>query len=205
MKTFIKIKVGYIVFDNVQSVSGTVKSVNYESNTAEVEVSPENTVISKLTNLTVFNNKDKGDSNLEIKVKYFNPKLTKIAKISQGDWIDLRAAETVVLKAGESRLIPLGVAMKLPENYEAPVIPRSSTYKNFGVLQTNSFGLIDNSYSGNDDQWLFPAYATRDTVINFDDRICQFRIQKRMPKVTFTEVDTLDDVNRGGFGSTGTK
>lgn len=140
---------------------------------------------------------------LEIKIKYFSD-IEKVKKINVGDWIDLRSAIDVELFQGEYKLIPLGVGMKLPEGYEAVVVPRSSTFKNFGVLQTNGLGIIDNSYSGNDDQWRFPAYATRDTKINKNDRICQFRIQKIMDKVEFVEVENLDDVNRGGLGSTGT-
>jgi dUTP pyrophosphatase len=142
---------------------------------------------------------------MQIKIKYFNENLPKIEKISNGDWIDLRAAETVEMKQGEFKLIPLGVGMKLPEGYEANIVPRSSTFKNFGILQTNSFAVIDNSYSGNDDQWLFPALAMRDTVINEGDRICQFRINGKMPYVEFDTVTELDEVSRGGIGSTGTK
>jgi dUTPase len=142
---------------------------------------------------------------LQIKVKYFDKEIPKLQKIKQGDWIDLRAAETVELKQGEFKLIPLGIGMKLPKGYEANIVPRSSTFKNFGILQTNSFGVVDESYSGNDDQWFFPALAMRDTKIEKGDRICQFRINKKMPEVDFVEVEFLDEVNRGGHGSTGTK
>ena len=142
---------------------------------------------------------------LQIKVKYFDKEIPKLQKIKQGDWIDLRAAETVELKQGEFKLIPLGIGMKLPKGYEANVVPRSSTFKNFGILQTNSYGVIDESYSGNDDQWFFPALAMRDTKIEKGDRICQFRINKKMPEVDFVEVEFLDEVSRGGHGSTGTK
>lgn len=142
---------------------------------------------------------------MEIKVKYFDKEIDKIKKINIGDWTDLRAAETVELKAGEFKLIKLGVGMKLPAGYEAYVVPRSSTFKNFGILQTNSMGIIDNSYSGNNDQWMFPALAMRDTVINKNDRICQFRIMPSQAAITFEEVELLDDSDRGGFGSTGTK
>lgn len=138
-----------------------------------------------------------------IKIKYHDDKIDKIEKFSNGDWIDLRAAETVVLKEGESALISLGISMKLPNGYEAHMAPRSSTYKNFGIIQTNSFGVIDNSYSGTNDIWKFPARAIRDTVINKNDRICQFRIVKKMPDVIFDEVDVLDNSDRGGFGSSG--
>lgn len=142
---------------------------------------------------------------MEIKVKYFDKEIDKLKKISQGDWTDLRAAETVELKAGEFKLIPLGIGMKLPIGYEANVVPRSSTFKNFGVLQTNSMGVIDNSYSGDNDQWFFPALAMRNTVINKNDRICQFRIMASQPAITFEEVEFLDEVDRGGHGSTGIK
>lgn len=138
-----------------------------------------------------------------IKIKYFDNEIDKIEKISNGDWIDLRSAETVELKKGEFHLIPLGVGMKLPNGYEANIVPRSSTYKNFKVLQTNSMAVIDNSYSGEDDQWLYPVIAMEDTVIYKNDRICQFRIQKIQPEIDFEEVEHLDKVSRGGIGSTG--
>ena len=138
-----------------------------------------------------------------IKIKYHTDEIDKIKEIAVGDWIDLRAAETVAMNTGDFKLISLGVSMKLPEGYETHVVPRSSTFKKWGVLQTNSTGIIDNSYSGTNDIWRFPALAMRDTVINKNDRICQFRIVKRQPTVEFEEVDTLDSVDRGGFGSTG--
>jgi dUTP pyrophosphatase len=139
----------------------------------------------------------------QIKIKYHNPDLAKIEKIEVGDWIDLRAAENVKLSTGEFKLINLGISMKLPEGYEAHVVPRSSTFKTWGILQTNSMGIIDNSYSGTNDIWRFPAYAIRDTEIKVNDRLCQFRIVKKQPQVEFIEVDKLDDTDRGGFGSTG--
>lgn len=142
---------------------------------------------------------------MQIKIKYFTDKIEKIAPISKGDWIDLRSAETITLKKGEFKLIPLGVAMQLPEGYEAHVAPRSSTFKNFGILQTNSVGVVDNSYCGNNDQWFFPALAVRDTVINVNDRICQFRIVENQPKINFIEVENLENEDRGGHGSTGIK
>lgn len=139
-----------------------------------------------------------------IKIKYFDDEIDKIEKISKGDLIDLRAAETVKMKKGEFRLISLGVGMKLPKGYKANVYPRSSTYKNFGIILANSVGQIDNSYSGDNDEWRFPAIALRDTVIRKNDRICQFEIQKIQPEIEFVEVDHLDDESRGGVGSTGT-
>ncbi|MFO6495618.1 MULTISPECIES: dUTP diphosphatase [Bacillus] len=142
---------------------------------------------------------------LQIKIKYLDQTQTRISKIEQGDWIDLRSAEDVSIQKGEFKLIPLGVAMELPEDYEAHVVPRSSTYKHFGIIQTNSMGVIDESYKGDDDFWFFPAYALRDTEIKKGDRICQFRIMKKMPAVELVEVDHLGNENRGGHGSTGTK
>lgn len=138
-----------------------------------------------------------------IKIKYFDDEIDKIEPFVRGDWTDLRSAETIELMKGEFHLIPLGVGMKLPEGYEANIVPRSSTYKNFKVIQTNHYGVIDNSYSGDSDQWFYPVIAMEDTVIHKNDRICQFRINKIQPEIVFEEVEHLDDVNRGGFGSTG--
>ena len=139
----------------------------------------------------------------KIQIKYFDNEIDKIEKISKGDLIDLRAAKDVEMKAGEFKLIPLGVGMKLPDGYKANVYPRSSTYKNFGIILANSVGQIDNSYSGDNDQWHFPAVALRDTVIHKNDRICQFEIQKIQPEIEFEEVEHLDTESRGGIGSTG--
>ncbi len=138
-----------------------------------------------------------------IKIKYHLDSLPRLQKISKGDWIDLYVAEHVIMQAGEYRLISLGVSLQLPEGYEAHVIPRSSTYKNFGIIQANSFGLIDGSYKGDNDVWMFPAIAMRDTEINIGDRICQFRIMEAMPQIIFEEVTNLDGISRNGFGSTG--
>ena len=104
------------------------------------------------------------------------------------------------MQTGEFRLIPLGVAMQLPEGYEAHIVPRSSTYKNFGIIQTNHTGIVDNSYCGSNDWWYMPAYALRDTVIHKNDRICQFRIVENQPKIVFDEVAQLDGKDRGGSG-----
>ena len=139
-----------------------------------------------------------------IKIKYFSEEIERLCYIAgKSDWIDLRSAKEVTLKAGEYCLIPLGVAIKLPKGYEALVIPRSSTFKNFGILQTNSCGLIDESYCGDNDQWYFPALAIRDTVIHVNDRICQFRIIRHQPELLFEEKTVLAGEDRGGFGSTG--
>ena len=140
---------------------------------------------------------------MKIKIIYHNKNLKRLESLKLGDWIDLREAENVSLKAGESRYISLGVSMKLPEGYEAHVAPRSSTFKTWGILQTNSVGIVDNSYSGTNDIWKYPVLATRDTEIAENDRICQFRIIEKMPELEFEEVAALDDVDRGGFGSTG--
>ena len=140
---------------------------------------------------------------LEILVKYHDQDLGKIEKFPVGDWIDLRSAETVAMVAGDFKIISLGISMKLPEGYEAHVLPRSSTFKKWGILLTNSMGIIDESYCGERDIWGFPALAMRPTTIFKGDRICQFRIMKKMPEVKFTEVDHMEDKNRGGFGSTG--
>lgn len=137
-------------------------------------------------------------------IKYFTDKIEKLTYIDgKSDWIDLRAAEDVALKAGEFKLIPLGVAMKLPQGYEAHVVPRSSTFKNFGIIQTNHCGIIDESYCGDNDQWYFPAYALRDTEIHVNDRICQFRIMEHQPTIQFEETEKLTGADRGGIGSTG--
>lgn len=139
-----------------------------------------------------------------LQIKYFTDKIDKLTYIDgKSDWIDLRVSEEVDMKAGEWRLIPLGVAIRLPEGYEAHVVPRSSTFKNYGLIQTNHMGVIDCSYCGDNDQWYVPMYAMRDTHIGINERICQFRIMKNQPPLQFEEVEHLSDVDRGGFGSTG--
>ena len=140
-----------------------------------------------------------------IKIKYFTAKIEKLCYIAgNSDWIDLRVAEDVVMKKGEFRLIRLGVAMELPQGYEAHVVPRSSTYKNFGLIQTNHMGVIDESYKGDADEWKWPALAMRDTEVHVGDRLCQFRIMKHQPQINFLEVDSLENEDRGGFGTSGT-
>ena len=141
----------------------------------------------------------------QINIKDFSREIEKLTYIDgKSDWIDLRASEEVELKAGEFRLLPLGVAMELPRGYEAHICPRSSTFKTWGILQSNSMGIVDCSYCGDDDMWRMPVYATRDTVIHVNDRIAQFRIMENQPKIQFEEVAHLGNLNRGGFGSTGT-
>lgn len=141
---------------------------------------------------------------MDIKVKYFTDKIDKLQKIEQGDWIDLRVAENVHMKAGEFKVLHLGVAMQLPAGYEAIVAPRSSTYKNWGIVLSNSFGVIDGSYCSDQDEWRAPVIALMDTDIPINTRLFQFRIQKNQPKLNFITVDELDNPNRGGLGSTGT-
>lgn len=141
---------------------------------------------------------------MEIKVLYHVKDLEPIAKKENGDWIDLRVAEDVRLRAGEFTKISLGVSMKLPEGYTALLVPRSSTFEKYGIIQTNSIGIIDNSYSGENDIWMMPVLATRDIEIPKNTRICQFTIQKNiLSDLIITEVDHLSDSSRGGFGSTG--
>lgn len=141
----------------------------------------------------------------KIKIKYFDKEIDKLEYIGgdKSNWIDLRAAETVCLAKGDFYLIPLGIGMILPDGYEANIVPRSSTYKKFKILQTNCFAVIDNSYSGDLDQWKLPVVAMEDTVIRKNDRICQFRINKIQPEIQFEEVEHLNEYSRGGIGSTG--
>ncbi len=140
----------------------------------------------------------------QIKIQYKDDTIERLKYIDgKSDWIDLRAAERIEMKQGEFKLIPLGVAMQLPKGYEAHIVPRSSTYKNFGIIQTNHTGIVDETYCGPNDWWYMPAYALRDTVIEKNDRICQFRIQEHQPEVLFEEVEALTGQDRGGIGSTG--
>ena len=151
----------------------------------------------------------------KIKIKYFDKEIEKLKYIDgKSDWIDLRAAENMVIEVGDFTIIPLGIAMELPTGYEAHVVPRSSTFKNYGLIQTNSMGIIDESYCGDYDMWRMPVYCLRGntfkdgrmvTIINKGDRVCQFRIVKHQPTIQLEETDKLDGTNRGGFGSTGTK
>ena len=141
----------------------------------------------------------------KITILYHKKQMSRIEKISKGDWIDLRLAKTVTLKKGEYQLLSLGVSIKLPKGYEALVAPRSSTFKNYGIIMANSIGIIDETYCGTNDIWRFPALATKDITIPADTRIAQFRIIKHQPKIEFIIADKLSNSNRGGIGSTGTK
>lgn len=141
---------------------------------------------------------------ITLKIKYHSDQIEKLTYIAgKSDWIDLRSAEDVELKKGEFRLVSLGVSIQLPKGYEAVVVPRSSTYKNYGIIQTNSMGVIDETYCGDNDLWMMPVLAVRDTHIRVNDRICQFRIQKHQPQIIFEETERLNNPDRGGFGSTG--
>lgn len=138
-----------------------------------------------------------------IKIKY-HADIEPLVQKAGSDWIDLRAAEEVKMSPNQFKLIPLGVSMKLPEGYEAHIVPRSSTFKTWGIIQTNHMGVIDESYCGDNDQWMMPVLATKAVIIHKNDRICQFRIVKKQPTILFQEVDSLGEESRGGFGSTGT-
>lgn len=139
-----------------------------------------------------------------IRIKYHSDEIDRLTYVDgKSDWIDLRSAEHVVMKKGDFALIKLGVSMQLPKGYEAVIVPRSSTYKNFGIIQTNHMGVVDETYCGDNDVWMMPALAVRDTEIQINDRICQFRIQKHQPVIAFEEVDCLGNADRGGIGSTG--
>jgi dUTP pyrophosphatase len=142
---------------------------------------------------------------LELRIKYHVEDLIKIEKIEKGDWIDLRSAYDYELKAGEFYLIDLGISVKVPDGYEMHILPRSSSYKNWGILQVNSMGILDQSYCGETDLVKMPVYATRDIKIEKNDRICQFRLIEKMPRIIITEVKKMTDNPRGGFGSTGVK
>lgn len=142
------------------------------------------------------------NNEVSIKIKYHDD-ILPIEINPNGDWVDLRAAEEVEMEPGDFRLISLGISMKLPDGYEAHIVPRSSTFKNWGIIQANHMGVVDNSYCGNNDIWKFPAIAIRKSHIYKNERICQFRIVKKQPTLVFEDVDRLDDVDRGGFGSSG--
>ena len=139
---------------------------------------------------------------VSIKIKYHTD-ILPIELNPNGDWVDLRAAEDIDMNVGDFKLISLGISMKLPDGYEAHIVPRSSTYRHWGIIQANHMGVVDNSYCGDNDIWKFPAIAVRDTTIYKNDRICQFRIVKKQPALEFVEVDRLDEPDRGGFGSSG--
>ena len=140
----------------------------------------------------------------KIRIRYHSQEIEKLRYIDgKSDWIDLRAAEEVSLKAGDFALINMGISVQLPRGYEMIIAARSSTFKNFGLIQTNAIGVVDESYCGDDDIIMMPVYATRDTQVHVNDRLCQFRILRHQPEIVFEEVDSLENESRGGFGSTG--
>ena len=139
-----------------------------------------------------------------IRIKYHSDQIDKLRYIDgKSDWIDLRSAEEISMKAGDFRLVDLGVSVQLPAGYEMLIAARSSTFKNYGLIQTNAVGVVDESYCSDEDHLKWPCYATRDTQIHVNDRICQFRIIEHQPVILFEEVETLGNETRGGFGSTG--
>ena len=147
---------------------------------------------------------------LQMKIKYFSEDAKRLMKIDKGDWIDVYANKDIIIHQGECTLVPLGFAMQLPVGYEAYLLPRSSTFKKWGILVANSMGVIDESYCGDTDEWKLSAYCMKPncpdagyTMIKKGDKIAQFRIQEKMPAVEFIEVDSLGNESRGGFGSTG--
>lgn len=139
-----------------------------------------------------------------LKVKYISDTVSPITILDNGDWIDLRVTEDIMMKKGDFKILPLGVAIELPKGYEALIVPRSSTFKKYHILQTNGIGIIDESYCGNNDEWKFPAYCTENTFIPKNTRICQFRIVKHQPNISIIPVRKLNNKDRKGFGSTGT-
>ena len=156
---------------------------------------------------------------MKLRIKYFEG-ATRLQKIVKGNWIDVYANEDVFIPKNEMRLIPLGFALELPKGWEGHLAPRSSTFKTWGVIQTNHVGVIDDTYVGNNDQWMLPLYCLQPkheyyggdipasrpgTWIKKGDKIAQFRIMEVMPEIEFEEVDSLDNEDRGSFGSTGTK
>ena len=199
-----------IGMEGYEGRKGQIISIDTQDTNLPYEIQMENSlgtfwikdkVIKKLigTTLTI--------KSFTIPIKYHNPQLTHLQKIggNKSDWIDLRAAEEVTLKKGEIRRISLGISMQLPPNCEAHVLPRSSTPEKFGIVLAHSQGIIDNSYCGDNDIWMFQALAIRDTTIHFNDRIAQFRIYQKQPDISFIPVCNLGNPDRGGFGSTGVK
>ncbi|HII4524419.1 TPA: dUTP diphosphatase [Clostridium perfringens] len=153
-----------------------------------------------------------------IRIKYFD-KATKLKKITKGNWIDVYANKDVFVKCGERKMVPLGFALELPEGWEGHLAPRSSTFKTWGIIQTNSVGVVDDTYIGDNDQWHMPVYCLQGKDIESDDngeeikgtwirkgdKIGQFRIMEVMPEIEFEEVESFGNKDRGGFGTTGTK
>ena len=212
------VKEGAVVIDvgiNVREDGSLVGDCDFESVSKKVRaITPVPGGVGSVTTSVLAKNvleaakrrEEEEEMSAKIRIRYISKEIEPLCYVDgRSDWIDLRCARETVLKKGEAALIPLGVAMQLPEGYEAHVVARSSSYKNFGIIQTNTFGIVDESYCGDNDEWRFPVIALRDTVIHVNDRIAQFRIEKHQPAVTFEEVEHLEGEDRGGFGTTGIK
>lgn len=154
-------------------------------------------------------------SKLNMRIKYFDG-ATKLTKIAKGNWIDVYANKDVFVKEGERAMIPLGFALELPKGWEGHLAPRSSTFKTWGVIQTNAVGVVDDTYIGDNDQWHMPVFCLqgkdteilneveeKGTWIRKGDKIGQFRVIEVMPEIEFEEVESFGNQDRGGFGSTG--
>lgn len=154
---------------------------------------------------------------MKLRIKYFE-NATKLTKITKGNWIDVYANKDVFVEVNERAMIPLGFALELPNGWEGHLAPRSSTFKTWGIIQTNSVGVVDDTYIGDNDQWHMPVYCLQGkdniivdgvkksgTWIKKGDKIGQFRIMEVMPNIEFEEVEHLENDNRGGFGTTGVK
>ncbi|MDU5206319.1 MAG: deoxyuridine 5'-triphosphate nucleotidohydrolase [Clostridioides difficile] len=154
---------------------------------------------------------------MKIRIKYFEG-ATKMKKIIKGNWIDVYSNKDVFVKEGERAMIPLGFALELPEGWEGHLAPRSSTFKTWGIIQTNSVGVVDDTYIGDNDQWHMPVYCLqgrekikdclrecKGTWIRKGDKIGQFRIMEVMPNFEFEEVDSFGNADRGGFGTSGSR
>lgn len=150
---------------------------------------------------------------MKLRIKYFEG-ATRLQKIAKGNWIDVYANKDVFIKLGDRAMVPLGFALELPQGWEGHLAPRSSTFKTWGIIQTNSIGVVDDTYIGDNDQWHMPVFCLQGkhieveeqgTWIRKGDKIGQFRIMEVMPEIEFEEVDTFGNSDRGGFGTTGVK
>ena len=154
---------------------------------------------------------------MKMKIKYFDDAI-RLKRISKGNWIDVYANKDMFIALNDRAMIPLGFALELPSGWEAHLAPRSSTFKTWGIIQTNSVGVVDDTYIGDNDQWHMPVYCLegkgtelidgeeiKGTWIRKGDKIAQFRIMEVMPEIEFDEVESFGNSDRGGFGSTGSK
>ena len=150
---------------------------------------------------------------MKIRIKYFEG-ATKLKKITKGNWIDVYARKDVFVPLAERAMIPLGFALELPKGWEGHLAPRSSTFKTWGLIQTNSVGVVDDTYIGDNDEWNMPVYCLKGhdskdgvagTLVKCGDKIGQFRIMEVMPELEFEEVESFGNMDRGGFGTTGAR